>query len=122
MAGRSRRHGDLEQEILAVLGGADAPMTPAEVRVRLDGALAYNTVTTVLGRLFDKGQVLRESAGRAYAYRAVREQAQVTAFQMRRLLEHDADRAAVLTRFVGGLSDSDEALLAELLRSGEEQR
>jgi hypothetical protein len=35
---------------------------------------------------------------------------------MRRLLDGDRDRAAVLTRFVGTLSDADEALLAQLLR------
>ena len=100
-----------------MLVSVDAPMTTAEVREQLGGALAYNMVTTVLGRLFDKGRVTRELAGRAYVYRAVRERARVTAFQMRRLLEDDEDRAAVLSRFVGSLSEQDEALLARLLRS-----
>lgn len=33
-------------------------------------ALAYTTVMTVLGRLFDKGVVRRERAGRGYVYSA----------------------------------------------------
>ena len=113
---RRRRHGDLEHEILAVLAAGDTAMTPAAVREQLGGDLAYNTVTTVLARLFDKGQVTREAAGRAFAYRAVGDRAQVTAFQMSRLLDADADRAAVLTRFVGTLTHADEALLARLVR------
>lgn len=96
-------------------------MTPAQVRERLGGDLAYNTVTTVLSRLFDKGQVTRESAGRAFAYQAVRERAQVTAFQMSRLLDGEDDRAAVLARFVGTLTPADEALLAELVRPGDQE-
>lgn len=95
-------------------------MTAAQVREGLGGDLAYNTVTTVLVRLFDKGQVTREPAGRrAFAYLAVRERAQVTAIQMSRLLDGDEDRAAVLTRFVGTLTEADEALLAHLVRRAE---
>ncbi|MGC1214258.1 MAG: BlaI/MecI/CopY family transcriptional regulator [Micromonospora sp.] len=115
MDSRRRRHGDLEHEILAALAAADAPLTPAAVRERLDAGLAYNTVTTVLARLFDKGRVTRQPAGRAYAYQAVRDGAQVTAFQMRRLLDDDSDRSAVLSRFVGSLTPEDEALLVTLL-------
>src|SRR2546430_12066304 len=95
---RRRRHGDLEHEVLAVLAGSDAAMTPAEVREGLGGQLAYNTVTTVLVRLFDKGRVTRQPAGPAFAYRAVGEAAQVTAFQMRRLLAGEQDRAAAPAR------------------------
>ena len=113
---RRRGHGDLEHEILAVLAAAGAPLTPAAVRQRLDAGLAYNTVTTVLARLHDKGRVTRHPAGRAYAYQAVRDRAQVTAHQMRRLLDDDTDRSAVLTRFVGSLTPEDEALLVTLLQ------
>jgi hypothetical protein len=49
-------------------------------------------------------------------YGAVLDAAEITAQRMRRLLDTGVDRAAVLTRFVGGLSDDDERLLAELLR------
>ncbi|SCG61100.1 Predicted transcriptional regulator [Micromonospora siamensis] len=102
-----------------MLAAAEGPLAPAAVRERLDPGLAYNTVTTVLGRLHDKGRVTRVSAGRGYAYQAVRDRAQVVAHQMRRLLDDDADRSAVLTRFVGALTPEDEALLVALLQRTE---
>ena len=111
-----RGHGDLEDEILAVLAAADTALTPAQVRAQLGGTLAYNTVTTVLGRLLDKGRVTREPQGRAYAYLPVQERAQVTAFQMSALLAAEPDRQTALTRFVDTLNEADERLLARLLR------
>jgi predicted transcriptional regulator len=114
-----RGHGDLEDEIVAVLAASDVALTPAQVRTQMGGALAYNTVTTVLARLFDKGRVTRQPSGRAYAYRAVTEQAQVTAYQMSVLLDAEPDRETALTRFVDSLSPADERLLATLLRQGD---
>lgn len=115
-----RARGTLEQEIIAALAAARRPMTPAQVRDILGLELAYTTVMTVLARLAEKGLVTRERVGRAYAYRAVRDEAEVTARQMQRLLDTGDDRAAVLSRFVGVLSDDDEQLLIELLRRAEE--
>ena len=111
-----RPRGTLEQEVVAALAAAARPMTPAEVRDQLGGDLAYTTVMTVLARLSEKGLVTRERVGRAYAYTAVRDEAEVTARQMQRLLDAGDDRAAVLSRFVGVLSDDDERLLIDLLR------
>jgi predicted transcriptional regulator len=111
-----RGHGDLEDEIVATLAASPTALTPAQVRTALGGGLAYNTVTTVLARLFDKGRVTRQPAGRAYAYLAVREQAQVTAHQMSMLLDSEPDRQAALTRFAATLSPADERFLAQLLR------
>ena len=45
---------------------------------------------------------------------------EITARQMRRLLDARDDRAAVLSRFVGTLSADDERLLADLLRRTEQ--
>jgi predicted transcriptional regulator len=59
--------------------------------------------------------VARRRAGRAFAYTAVVDQAEVTARQMRRLLETGGDRVAVLRRFLGVLSDDDEQALIELI-------
>src|SRR5437762_11684366 len=119
MAGR-RPRGTLEQEVVDALAAAPGPMTPAQVRDQLGGDLAYTTVMTVLARLSDKGVVTRQRAGRAYAYLAVRDEAEVTARQMQRLLDARDDRAAVLSRFVGVLSDDDEQLLIDLLRRAED--
>jgi predicted transcriptional regulator len=119
MGGR-RPRGILEQEVVAALAASRAPMTPAQVRDALGGALAYTTVMTVLARLSDKGLVTRERVGRAYAYTAVQDEAEVTARQMQRLLDARDDRAAVLSRFVGVLSGDDEQLLIDLLHRVEE--
>lgn len=95
-------------------------LTPGDVRDRLDGDLAYTTVMTVLTRLADKRLVTRERVGRGFAYAAVSDAAEIAARQMRKLLDSQQDRAAVLARFVGALQPGDETVLAELLgRAGE---
>ena len=117
LPGRAR--GGLEQEVLACLAAAGRPLTAGEVLSELGGDLAYTTVMTTLARLHAKHALTREPAGRAYAYALAGgpadAQASVTAFQMRRLLDRDDDRAGVLTRFVANLTPDDERLLAELL-------
>jgi predicted transcriptional regulator len=114
-----RPFGGLESDILAVLDAADGTMSVAGVRAALGEKLAYTTVMTVLGRLADKGLVLRERDGRAHRYSIVRDPADVTAWRMRRLLDADENRAAALARFVGDLSDEDEQLLLELLHDND---
>ena len=71
---------------------------------------------TVLARLCEKGVVTRRRTGRAFAYQAVVDEDEITARQMQRLLDARGDRAAVLSRFVGALSDDDERVLVDLLR------
>jgi predicted transcriptional regulator len=110
-----RAHGDLKQEVLTVLLASDTPMTPGQVRDAIDADLAYTTVMTVLARLCEQGLVARRRAGRAFAYTAVADQGEVTARQMHRLLETGDDRVAVLSRFLGVLSDDDERALIELI-------
>jgi predicted transcriptional regulator len=113
-----RRPGALEQEVLAVLVAAGAPLTPAEVKERLSGELAYTTVLTALSRLFDKGAVTRVSAGRGYAYSFAADTATLQARQMRRLLDKGTDRRSVLASFVAELDPADEAVLSALLLEG----
>ncbi|MET7571122.1 BlaI/MecI/CopY family transcriptional regulator [Streptomyces sp. NPDC005492] len=110
-----RARGELESGVLAALYGADQPLTAREVRDRLPGDLAYTTVLTILSRLYDKGMLVRQRAGRGYAYAPARDEATHTAERMRSLLEHGTDREAVLTRFVSELSEKDEQLLQRLL-------
>jgi predicted transcriptional regulator len=110
-----RPHGGLEQQVFAVLTAAGTALTPGQVRDRLGDDLAYTTVMTVLARMLDKGLVTRDRAGRAYAYTAVVDQAQVAASQIHRLLDSRDDRAAVLTRFAGGLSAEESRLLIDVL-------
>ena len=115
MEAERRGRGDLKQQVLTALLASDVPMTPAQVRGAIDADLAYTTVMTVLNRLSDQGLVARRRSGRAYAYTAVVDRAEVTARQMQRLLATGEDRVAVLRQFLGVLSDDDERALIELI-------
>ena len=116
-----RASGEREAEILDVLLHSGGPLTPGDVAGRLEGEPTYSTVVTVLSRMFDKGLLTRDKQGRAYAYAPVADAHGLTARRMRQVLESDTDREAVLSRFVGELSDQDEQLLRQLLgdQSGE---
>jgi predicted transcriptional regulator len=109
-----RERGSLERCILEALAASAGPQSPADVRAALGGDLAYTTVMTVLTRLADKGVVVRSRSGRGYVYTAAGA-ADAAAWRMHRLLEAEADRARVLTRFVDGLSAEDEQLLGALM-------
>ncbi len=66
--------GPLEMEVLGLLDQGD-PVAVGAVRDRLEKAgrpLAYTTVMTVLGRLFDKGLVTRTKEGTRYLYAPAR--------------------------------------------------
>ena len=114
-----RDPGTLEAEVLSALWAAESPLTPGEVQSALPGELAYTTVMTTLTRLYDKGLVVRERAGRAYVYQPVTEEARHLATRMRALLETGHDRRAVFSRFVDELSPADSELLTELLQQTE---
>jgi predicted transcriptional regulator len=115
----NRSPGALEREVLACLAAAAGPLTPAEVLAELGDGLAYTTVMTTLSRLHEKRALTRAPRGRAYAYSLAGgpggAQANVTAHQMRKLLDAGADRAGVLARFVAELDPADEKTLARLL-------
>ncbi len=71
--GASRRpSGALEAEVLAVLRAAGTPLSPGQVRERLAASgqreLSYSTVVTIVSRLYAKGLLARERAGRGFAY------------------------------------------------------
>ena len=114
VAGR-RAAGELEATVLAVLLEAGSALSPGEVRERIGGSLAYTTVVTILSRLHAKGVLERHKAGRAYLYAPVADQPGLAARRMTRVLDDEADREAVLARFVSSLSDSDEELLRRML-------
>jgi predicted transcriptional regulator len=110
-----RGYGHLAKAILDLVGQAEAPVTPAQMRDALGGDLAYTTVMTVIARLHDRGLLARRRAGRAFAYTLVGDPAQVTARRMHRLLNVEEDHAGVLARFVDGLTGEDEQVLRDLL-------
>jgi predicted transcriptional regulator len=116
---RRRRAGELSALVLEILRLAGRPLTPGEVLDQLhdggSGPLAYTTVVTILSRLHDQGIADRFRTGRAYAYQAAADEAQLAGRRMRRLLDAEDDRAGVLASFVDGLSARDEEVLRELL-------
>jgi predicted transcriptional regulator len=113
--GSRRAAGQLEAAALAVLQTAGVALTPAQVRERLGGRLAYTTVVTILTRLYAKGVLTRLRVGRAYSYKPVADEPGLAARRMRGVLDAEADREAVLARFVSGLPAADEELLRRML-------
>ncbi|MBL1091171.1 MULTISPECIES: BlaI/MecI/CopY family transcriptional regulator [Streptomyces] len=113
--GRRRGQGQLESQVLAALQQAPGPVSAAWVQERLGGDLAYTTVMTILSRLHAKQAVSRERSGRAYAWTAAADEAGLAALRMRRVLDGEPDRDAVLTRFVSALPPHDAQLLRTLL-------
>ena len=110
-----RARGEREAEILDILLAAAGPLTAWDVSRRLSDGPAYTTVVTVMSRMVDKGLLTRAKQGRAFAYAPVADLHGLTARRMRRELDADTDRQAVLSHFVSALSDEDEQLLRGLL-------
>ncbi|KPI24176.1 transcriptional repressor, CopY family [Actinobacteria bacterium OV320] len=112
---RRRGQGELEALVLSALREADGPATAGWVQERLGGGLAYTTVITILTRLLAKGAVTRERGGRSFTWLPASDEAGLAAQRMRRVLDAERDREAVLASFVTGLGPDDERLLRELL-------
>ncbi|RKE16942.1 BlaI/MecI/CopY family transcriptional regulator [Streptomyces sp. TLI_171] len=118
--GRRRRgQGELATEVLSVLHRAPGPVTASWVQEQVGGELAYTTVMTILSRLLAKQAVVRSRVGRAYVWSAVADAAGLTARRMRRLLDTEPDRDAVLASFVTALTPADEQVLRSLLIAAE---
>ncbi|WP_069736628.1 BlaI/MecI/CopY family transcriptional regulator [Streptomyces sp. EN27] len=115
-----RRQGELEMQVLSVLGSAPGPVAAAWVQERLSGDLAYTTVVTILTRLYAKKAVARSRAGRAFEWTPVADGAGLVAMRMRKLLDNQQDRDAVLSSFVSSLSSHDEQLLRSLLNEADD--
>jgi predicted transcriptional regulator len=122
--GKSARRspGELESEILATLWAADSAITPADIQAEFGGDLAYNTVHTILKRLYDKGMVIRDADGRRGAYRPTKNAAELTAEAMHQALDRGPDPIAALQQFVTGLSPAEEEALRLFLAEGDGSR
>ncbi|MGY1577942.1 BlaI/MecI/CopY family transcriptional regulator [Streptomyces sp. MN13] len=118
---RRRGQGELEALVLSALREADGPATAGWVQERLGGDLAYTTVITILTRLLAKGAVTRERAGRSFAWTPASDQAGLAAHKMRKVLDAESDREAVLASFVTSLGPDDERLLRELLSGARDE-
>lgn len=116
MGNGRRPPGALESEVMAVLQlTKGTPLAPVDIQQRLGGDLAYTTVVTILSRMHAKGLLLRTKVGRAYEYSPVSDEPGLAARRMHQAMNAQADREAVLTRFVDSLSETDEQMLRDLL-------
>lgn len=114
--GRRRGQGELEALVLAALREAPESASTAWVQERLGGSLAYTTVITVLTRLLAKGAVRRDKAGRSFVWTPTADEAGLAALRMRKVLDGESDREAVLASFVTALPPQDEQVLRALLQ------
>jgi predicted transcriptional regulator len=119
-----RAAGALESEILAILRGAGEPLSPGDVRLRLEtgqgAVLSYSTVVTIVSRLHAKGLLARQRVGRGFTYTPV-DEVSLAAGRMNQALGNGTDHDAVLSRFVSGLSRRDARLLRGLLASDQDE-
>ena len=102
---------------MATLWDLHRPGTPREVLERLPAGppVGYSAVMTVMRRLWKKGMLVRQRAGRAFCYRPVQDREQLMAEQMVALLERAGDPEAALAHFLGGLPDQRRRDLRRLL-------
>ncbi|KAF4408535.1 MULTISPECIES: BlaI/MecI/CopY family transcriptional regulator [Streptomyces] len=121
MTPRRRGQGELEGQVLAALREAPGPVNAAWVQERLGGDLAYTTVITILTRLHAKGAVSRERTGRSFEWTPTADEAGLAALRMRKMLDAESDRKAVLASFVTALPPGDEQLLRRLLAQVEDE-
>ncbi|WP_316766926.1 BlaI/MecI/CopY family transcriptional regulator [Streptomyces sasae] len=117
--GRRRAQGALETQVLTALHTAGGPVTAGWVRERLAADLAYTTVMTVLARLLAKDAVTRRREGRSFLWTPAADGAGLAALKMRRVLDGEQDRQAVLASFITTLPKDDEQLLRRLLRDAD---
>jgi predicted transcriptional regulator len=110
--------GELEKQVLDVLWGAEGPVTPRQVHDELSRSrkLAYTTTMTILVRLYKKGLLEREPAGRAYAYRPRVSRDQRAAERMTEALTSAGDASLALTHFVESLPAGQVHELRTVLR------
>jgi predicted transcriptional regulator len=125
VVGRKLPHGELEERVLDVLWEQGEAMTPAAVREQLTPGrpgrpLAYTTVMTILVRLWEKGLLDRERAGRGYTYRPRQTREERTAERMAELLDATGERSIALARFVESLTPTQREDLRRAMGTTEE--
>lgn len=94
------------------------PVTVREVLhdLRSEREIAYTTVMTVLDKLYRKGWLRRESAGRAYRYEPVSSRDAYTAALMNDAWATSDNPAAALVHFFGMMSPEQRESLRDALR------
>ncbi|WP_020574732.1 BlaI/MecI/CopY family transcriptional regulator [Actinopolymorpha alba] len=112
------RFGELEEQIMLRLWAADHPLRVREVReaLRPDRELAHTTVMTVLDKLYRKGMLRREAAGRAYKYEPVMSRESYTATLMHEGWSMAENPAAALVYFIEAMTPDQRDALRDAIR------
>lgn len=112
-----RRLGELEAAVMERMWASAVPVTVRVVLEDLqrDRVIAYTTVMTVMDNLHKKGMVLRETEGRAYAYRPARTRDEFAADLVEDALQVSTDRTAALLGFVDRMTPKELAKLRRAL-------
>lgn len=109
--------GHLEQAVLQVLWDHPEGITARDLLDALEGRdLAMTTILTVLDRLGRKDLVIRRDGLRPHRYAAAVQREDYIADLMLDALGQAPDRGAALTRFLGGVTDTDSDHLRRVLR------
>ncbi len=112
-----RGFGELEAVVMDRLWAAGGSGTVREIfeELRAEREIAYTTVMSTMDNLFRKGWLAREREGRAYRYRTIASRTEYSAGLMRQALDGGDDSTAVLTHFVGQMTEEESRRLRELL-------
>ena len=117
--------GELEAQIMDVIWDAPEALTPHEVQLAVSSSrrpLAYNTITTVLVRLWDKGMLERMPVGRGFAYQPIAGREEWAAQRMREVLDASGDPLSALHHFVDAISAREATELRKVLESRKRRR
>jgi predicted transcriptional regulator len=117
--------GELEAQIMDVLWDALAALTPHEVQAAVSSPrrpLAYNTITTVLVRLWDKGMLERTAVGRGFAYQPIASREEWAAQRMREVLDASGDPESALQHFVESITVREASELRKVLDARKRRR
>jgi len=100
---------------MTILWEEEDGLTPRQVHTHLgpNHKVAYTTVTTVITRLWNKGQLTRTAEGISFRYSTKESQEEYAARRMQEILDTAGDRNLALNRFMGHLTEEDLRLLRE---------
>jgi predicted transcriptional regulator len=112
-----REFGELESAIMDVVWAGDRAYLVREVRERLDynRAVAYTTVMTVMSILHGKGVLRREKYGRAWRYWPAESREEHDARLMAEVLRSGGDQRVTILRFLERVSAEEMASLRTAL-------
>lgn len=113
-----RRLGELEAVVMDRLWAIEGSATVRDVfeQLQQERSIAYTTVMSTMDNLYRKGFLDRERDGRAYRYHALMSRASYRAELMQQALGAESEREAVLTHFVGRLSEEERQRLQIVLQ------